>query len=142
MKRRLVILASVCAIALSSVLVGLAAPQKPANVAGTWQLVLNGMQSRAMSLALTQNGTSLKGTLGPSNAKGGAPITGNVDGNKVSFVFEVSKPKGPSMAQKYSGTVNGDSMTGSVEVIYKGFTGLQSFMNMDRYVPWTAKRQK
>lgn len=140
MRGKLVTLAGVCGVVLSLGLVVLAGP-KPANVAGTWQLVLAGMQSRAETLVLTENGTKIKGTLG-RDAKGGVPITGTVDGNKVAFGMTIGKPGGPTMSQKFAGTANGDTMQGTVEVINKGFTGLRSFMNMDRQLPWTAKRQK
>ncbi len=141
MRRRIVTLTCVCAVLLFLGATALAAPQKPANVAGTWQLVLAGMQSRAETLVLTQDGAKIKGTLG-KDAKGGLPITGTVDGNKIKFGATVGKPNGPTMSQKFTGTVNGDAMTGTVEVVNKGFTGFRSFMNMDRSLPWTARRQK
>ncbi len=141
MKRRLVALAGACALALFSVLTALAAPRKPVNVAGTWQLILAGMASRPLTLVFTQNGASLKGTMG-KDAKGGTPITGTVDGDKVAFATPTPPPGGKSIVEKFSAQISGDTMTGTVEVIGKGFTGLQSFMNMDKYEPWTAKRQK
>ena len=141
MRRRLVTLGAVCGVVLSLGLAALAGPPKPANVAGTWQLVLAGMQSRTETLVLTENGTKIKGTLG-RDAKGGVPITGTVDGNKVAFGLTIGKPGGPTMSQKFAGTVSGDAMSGSLEILNKGFTGLRSFMNRDLHVPWTAKRQK
>lgn len=141
MRRRLVILGAPCAVVLFLGLTGLAGPKPAAKVAGNWQLVLAGMTSRTMTLVLTQDGAKIKGTLG-KDAKGGLPITGTVDGNKIKFGATVGKPNGPTMSQKFTGTVNGDAMTGTVEVVNKGFTGFRSFMNMDRSLPWTARRQK
>lgn len=140
MRRRLVILGTACGVALFLGLASLAGPKPAAKVAGNWQLVLGGMTSRTMTLVVKQDGTKIKGTLG-RDASGGMPFTGTVDGNNVNFNMGFKSPKG-SMSEKYTGTVNGDSMKGTADIAVKGFTGLRSFMNGERTVGWTARRQK
>lgn len=141
MYRKLSVTAGISALTLLLSLVALATPKTPAKVAGTWILTLAGMQNHPETLVLTQDGALIKGTLGP-NAKKGIPITGTVDGNKVSFGASRKSPDGRVMSQEYTGTVSADAMSGSVEIAIKGVKGLMSFMNMDRSVGWTAKRHK
>jgi hypothetical protein len=78
------------------------------------------------TLTLQQDGGTLKGTL--KGKRGEAPVTGSVTGNKISFTVTRDTPNG-SFTIEYSGTVDGDSMTGTAHS--ERFDG-----------KWTAKRGK
>ncbi|HEV2351224.1 MAG TPA: hypothetical protein VG028_15405 [Terriglobia bacterium] len=103
----------------------LASADEPSKVAGTWQMSVETPRgSMDQTLTLEQDGGSLKGTL--SGRRGDAPVEGKVDGNKVSFNVKRETPNG-TFTLEYSGTVDGDSMTGTVHS--ERFDG-----------KWTAKR--
>lgn len=142
MKSRLVFLAATCVLVLFSALTGLAAPQKLPNVAGTWQLVLGGKIPKSFKLVLTQDGANLKGTLAPPNVPGGMTVTGTIKAARIAFGFSMGKSNGPTITEHFSGTVQGDSMSGKVVTVIKGFTGSRSSMNSSHSVPWKAMRQK
>jgi hypothetical protein len=103
------------------------AADEPAQVTGSWEMSVETPRG-AMTQALTlqQDGGTLKGTL--KGQRGEAPVTGSVTGNKISFAVTRDTPNG-SFTIEYSGTVAGDSMTGTAHS--ERFDG-----------KWTAKRGK
>lgn len=85
-----------------------------ANVAGSWALnVDTPMGARDMKLVATQTGETLAGTM--QTELGELPITGKVTGNNVAFVMNVSA-QGMELQIDYAGTVEGDSMKGTMKL--------------------------
>jgi hypothetical protein len=87
------------------------------NVSGTWQLTWKGHmgQNRHATFQIKQDSTTLSGTIDNK------PMTGSIKGAKISFSFEPMS----GMRLGFSGTVDGDNMSGST-----------SFGH-----PWSATRQ-
>jgi hypothetical protein len=116
------------ALALVLILGGtLSAAQKPAKVAGTWEMTSQGRQGTTTStMTIEQTGDKIKGTIqGP---RGDNALEGTVKGNEVSFTVKLETPRG-EMTMEYSGKVEGDTMKG-VRKTPRGET------------EWTAKRVK
>jgi hypothetical protein len=85
-----------------------------ASVAGTWDLrVETSAGTGTPTLVLEQNGSTLAGTY--TGRFGPQPITGNLDGDRITFAFDVSGPMG-SAKVAYSGTVDGDTMSGTMQM--------------------------
>jgi hypothetical protein len=84
-----------------------AAQDKPANVAGSWTINVSGDTGNAkQSMTLTQDGGKINGTFkGPRQS---GTIDGTVDGNNVKFHVTAGIPL------DYTGTVDGDSMSGTM----------------------------
>jgi len=90
-----------------------AAAAQDAPLTGDWVLSVespNGVGER--SVTFLQEGTKLTGDIASSQAAG--PLSGTVDGNKVTFVAIVQMDSGP-FEITYAGTVEGDQITGTVE---------------------------
>src|ERR1700690_2380060 len=88
------------------------ADAKPATVAGTWSVSFdtqNGTMSQ--TLTLTQDGTALTGTIG--GERGNADVKGSVSGNNVNF-SATRKGQGGPFTMNYAGTVNGDTIKGTI----------------------------
>jgi predicted Zn-dependent peptidase len=84
-----------------------------ANVAGKWDLVISVQgQEIPVTLTLTQDGTSVKGSLDSMLGKGEIS-GGSVSGNKVSAVAK-SEIQGQSVELTIIGTVDGDKMSGTI----------------------------
>src|ERR1700745_43085 len=83
------------------------AQDKPANVAGSWTIdVTAGAGNAKQSMTLTQDGGKITGTFkGPRQS---GTIAGTVDGNNIKFHVTAGIPL------DYTGTVDGDSMTGTM----------------------------
>jgi hypothetical protein len=84
-----------------------------AKVAGDWNLSVetpNGTRTPVASFK--QEGENLTGTY--KGALGEAPLKGTIKGNEIKFTVTVTTPNG-ELALDYSGTVDGDSMKGSVK---------------------------
>ena len=98
------------------------AADAPANVAGTWKInVSGGAGSAEQTIVLKQDGNKITGTFkGPRQA---GPLEGTVEGNNISFHVATHVPL------DYKGTVDGDTMTGTLSG--HGKTG-----------DWTATRAK
>ena len=110
-----------------------------ANVAGNWQLSWQGHQgSQQGTLALQQNGSSLTGTM--QGQRGSAPVSGTINGNNVSFNVEM-KGEHRSMTLAFTGTINGDKMSGTFQPQGggRGGRGGQSGEQGDH--TWSATRQ-
>jgi hypothetical protein len=126
MRRKLLSLAGACALIAA---MGLAVKaQEPANVAGTWQMTMEGRQGQmTQTLTIEQDGGAIKGTVkgerGPE-----ANLEGTVDGNKISFTVKRQTPRG-EMTTAYTGTVDGDTIKGTMQM---------GEMNRN----WSATRQK
>ena len=80
---------------------------------GNWNLTMQSpMGARDVSAELKANGGSIEG--GFSGPQGAAPVSGTIDGNAVSFAATVAGPMG-QMELKFAGTLDGDSMSGTVQ---------------------------
>ena len=90
------------------------------NVSGNWRMSWTGRKGkqRQGTLELRQSGSKLSGRFdGP---RGSAPVSGSLDGNQISFSVNARGREG-----SFTGTVNGNKMSGSAE----------------QGVSWTATRQ-
>ncbi|MGA8872071.1 MAG: hypothetical protein WA434_18110 [Candidatus Acidiferrales bacterium] len=123
MKRNSILLAALCFLVLSMAHIARA---QDAKVAGAWDLSAPGRDGNVMTQTLTlqQDGTKLTGTL--KGARGEAPVTGSVTGNNIAFSVTRTTPNG-EMKIDYTGTVDGDSMKGTLSV-------------MGNTINWTAKK--
>jgi hypothetical protein len=94
------------------------------DVTGTWIMsVETGAGSGTPTFKFTQQGESLSGSY--SGLLGEAPVAGTIKGDEVSFEFTVGG-SGQSLTVKYTGKVNGTSMSGRVSLGQLGegtFTG-------------------
>lgn len=87
------------------------APQA-ASVTGTWELNVESlMGSRTSDALLTQAGEQLSGKM--VSPRGEVPLTGTIKGNAVAFELNVNV-QGQDLQIDYSGTVTGDTMSGTV----------------------------
>ncbi len=103
------ILAGLCLIALAAAGAARAADE-PAKVAGKWALsVEGGPRMVFQTLTLEQDGAKIKGTL--QSPRGPIPFEGAVKGKNISFTV---KRADQDQAFEYNGTVNGDTMKGSL----------------------------
>jgi D-glucosaminate-6-phosphate ammonia-lyase len=93
-----------------------APPPPPAakvmDVSGTWELnVESPMGSRASDAIFTQTGDTLGGKM--VSPRGEVPLTGTVKGDTVNFGINVNV-QGQNLQIDYTGTVTGDTMSGTV----------------------------
>jgi hypothetical protein len=99
------------ALALAAFLIGAVA--HAADVAGTWTLtVVTEAGTGTPTLVLAQDGNRLTGTY--TGRFGASPVTGTSDGDAIEFAFTASGPFGMSAKVTYTGTVAGDTMSGSM----------------------------
>jgi hypothetical protein len=104
-----------------------ASPAAAQNVAGTWELSVTGGRrggTQTMTLVMAQDGGALTGTLTRTLGRrggggGGGPMElkledGTVEGNSFSFSVTLIFNDN-SFTQSFSGTVDGDAMEGSIE---------------------------
>jgi len=97
-----------------------------AKVGGTWEMTMQGRQGPITNtLTIDQTDNTFKGTL--KTMRGETPVEGKVDGNKISFTIERDTPNG-KFTQDFSGTVDGDSIKGTVKM-------------GEREMDWTAKKK-
>jgi hypothetical protein len=88
------------------------AAAKVTDVSGTWELnVESPMGSRASDAIFTQSGETLGGKM--VSSRGEVPLTGTIDGDTVKFGINVNV-QGQSLQIDYTGTVTGDTMSGTV----------------------------
>lgn len=124
MKRTITVLAVVLGMVLAMSMVVMA--DDAAKVGGTWEMTMQGRQGPITNtLTIEQSGDTFKGTL--KTMRGETPVEGKVDGNKVSFTIERETPNG-KFTQDFSGTVDGDSIKGTVKM-------------GERELEWTAKKK-
>lgn len=91
-----------------------------ADLTGSWQIswTANNGEQRQASMQITQKGRKLSGTF--EGARGSVPLKGTLDGDQVSVNVKL-----PRRQLSFTGTVNGDKMSGTTE----------------RGVAWSATRQ-
>lgn len=94
------------------------------GLSGTWEGTYDGTHQGTFTLDWQQSGSKLTGTIDLSSV-GKLPIDGNVNGDTISFGTV------GSTAIQYSGSVSGDSMSGSYKVAGGGGSGSGS---------WSARR--
>ena len=96
-------------------------------VDGTWNLVVNTpMGTQESTLVISASGTTLTGTQSAGSGEG-RPIEGTVDGNDIAWKASITKPM--PMTLEFSGTVDGDSLSGNVKLGMFGsapFTGTRA----------------
>lgn len=84
-----------------------------AKVAGTWNLTLETPQgSGTPTLVLEQDGQKLKGTY--TGRMGEMPVTGTVKESAITFSVKIAA-QGQEFELVFNGTVDGDTMKGTVE---------------------------
>jgi D-glucosaminate-6-phosphate ammonia-lyase len=116
---RLLCLAAVASIAAacSTPQTQQSAPPPPAaakvtDVTGTWELnVESPMGSRASDAVFTQAGETLGGKM--VSSRGEVPLKGTIKGDAVAFGINVNV-QGQDLQIDYTGTVTGDTMSGTV----------------------------
>jgi hypothetical protein len=102
------------------VLSAFSAADSPANVAGTWTVLVSGKAGSAtQTLVIQQDGGKISGTFkGPRQS---GTLEGAVDGSKITFHVAARRPI------DYQGTVDGDTMKGTLS-------------SGEKNGDWTAKR--
>ena len=117
--RRMLLAASAAALMLTT-----SAFAADANVTGEWDLTVETQAgSGTPHFSLKQDGNKISGTY--KGMLGESPVTGSVKGNDVTISFQVNA-QGTDLAVSYTGTVDGDSMKGTVKLGELGegtFTG-------------------
>lgn len=85
---------------------------KGTDVTGTWELnVESPMGSRASDAIFTQTGETLGGKM--VSPRGETPLTGTLQGEAINFGINVNV-QGQNLQIDYTGTVTGDTMSGTV----------------------------
>lgn len=109
--------------AIATPLVG----QQTLNVAGKWEFTSEGPRgTQTSTITFEQDGTVLKGTM--ETQRGAVSFeNGSVEGNKITFTI-VRGMGDRTFEMTYTGTVEGDTMTGTMTNPRGGD------------VPWTAKK--
>jgi hypothetical protein len=83
-----------------------------ADVTGTWIMAVEtGAGSGSPTFTLKQSGDALTGTY--KGQLGEAPVTGTVKGDDVTIEYKIDA-QGQTLSVKYSGKVDGNSMSGKV----------------------------
>ncbi len=90
---------------------------------GIWNLTVNTpMGPQASTLTIATSGASLTGTQSAGHSEGQAISDGTVNGNAVTWKSAITKPM--PMTLSFSGTVDGDTISGDVKL---GMFGTQPF---------------
>jgi hypothetical protein len=114
------------------------AATEPADVAGNWQLAWQGRQgSQQGTLTIQQDGSKLSGTM--QGERGSAPLTGTIKGNTVSLNVNIDGER-RSMTLAFSGTIDGDKMSGTFQP--KSRHGGRGGSDGQTDHTWTATRQQ
>ena len=102
--------------------------EKPADVAGKWELTVEtSAGTGSPSVLFKQDGETLTGTYS-SQVFGEQHVTGTIKGNAITFAFKGSF-QGNEVTVTYTGTVDGSAMKGKVALSGLGegtFTGKKS----------------
>jgi hypothetical protein len=113
MVRRHLALVFVLMFGLTSCLLAQDAAQsdsQTANVAGKWTMSWQGRDgAKQGALQLQQDGSKLTGTM--DSDRGSVPVTGTVNGSNISFSTQSQGQRNFTLV--YTGTVDGDKMTGT-----------------------------
>ena len=84
---------------------------QPASIGGAWQISWQGRGgSQQATMQIEQDGTKLSGKFQDSG--GSSPVTGNIAGNNVFFSVQV---QGRPMTLAFTGTIDGDKMSGTFQ---------------------------
>ena len=84
-------------------------------VDGTWKLVVNTpMGAQESTLVISSSGATLTGTQSAGSGEGRPIDEGTVDGNDIAWKASITKPM--AMTLDFSGTVDGDTLTGQVKL--------------------------
>ncbi len=127
MQRQLMLLALMVGIAMP-VVAQEAAKDKKVDVTGAWEMVVDSPQGQmTMTANYKQEGETLTGT--HVSEMGELPLKGTVKGATIEYTITVDFG-GQSMTIKHTGTVDGDTMTGTADLGDMGS------------MKWTAKRKK
>jgi hypothetical protein len=116
------------------------AAAKLAKVNGKWQMSWTGrLGTEKCSFDLQQDSAKLKGTF--QDQRGSSTLTGSIDGNKISFEVEFKGPK--PFTTKFTGTVDGDKITGTSQAV--GIGGSGAYLGHAGEIvqpehPWSATR--
>jgi hypothetical protein len=82
---------------------------QPANVGGAWEISWQGRGGTQQgTMQIQQEGSQLSGTF--EDASGSSSMTGSVSGNNLSFNVHI---QGRPMTLAFTGTINGDKMSGT-----------------------------
>ena len=92
-------------------------------VDGTWKLTVNSpMGAQESMLVVAADGGCLTGTQSAGSGEGRPIEAGTVDGNALRWKASITKPM--ALTLEFSGTVEGDTIKGSVKL---GMFGTASF---------------
>jgi len=112
-----------------------------ANLAGQWKLSMTAPRGTTEgTLSLQQDGAKLTGNYkGP---RGESPVTGNIDGNSVSFHLEFKAKRTVTIA--FTGNLDGDKMSGTFGRQAGGVGGHHNRNGNKNQTnrTWTATRQE
>ena len=123
MKRANQLFALAIVLGLGLSIASVAMAQDAANVAGAWNLTMNGRRGTfEQTLKLEQKGDAVTGTI--SGRMGDTPVKGSVKGDALTFSVTRETPRG-TFTMDYKATVTGDSMKGTAgnERFSLDFTG-------------------
>jgi hypothetical protein len=130
-----------CCFAQGSGNVALAAAEL-VNVTGKWEMLWTGrLGTEKCALELQQDSAKVKGTF--QDLRGNSSLSGTIDGNKISFEveFKGSRP----FTTKFTGSIDGDKITGTSQAV--GVGGAGAYLGHAGEIvqpehPWTATRAK
>ena len=111
-----------------------------ANVAGTWQVSWQVRLGTAhATVQLTQDGSKLSGTFLEMGVS--SNLSGSIQGKRI--IFDVQFPGPRPFTIEFTGTVDGDKITGASQA--KGVEGAGAYLGHGGEVvqpdhPWTATR--
>jgi hypothetical protein len=84
-------------------------------VDGTWNLTVNTpMGEQKSTLVVASSGNTLTGTQSAGHGEGKPIEDGEINGNEISWKASITKPM--AMTLQFSGTVEGDTINGSVKL--------------------------
>jgi len=107
---------------------GTRAQAKPANVAGSWQVSMQGQSDTvSQTLSIEQKGSAIMGTIRTQQGNA-AQVRGTVTKKNIAFTVKRQTPDG-EVTQQFAGSVNANSISGTVT---------QGQFHVD----WTAVRAK
>lgn len=97
-------------------------------VDGTWNLVVTTpMGPQESTLVIQSSGNTLTGTQSAKSGDGRPIESGTVNGNAIAWKASITKPM--ALTLEFSGTVDGDNLSGSVKLGMFGtakFTGVRA----------------
>ena len=80
---------------------------------GSWKITINTpMGARTVNATIKTSGNTFTGST--ASDMGSQDITGNVDGNKLTWSFDITNPM--PMKLEFDANVDGDKMTGNVKL--------------------------